>query len=147
MPEPQPDWPHTLEEFRIWHERQPDVWEFIDGALRLMTPGSKAHTLVKSNVHAAFAQAFDQDEIIREERENLKRAQDEWREKLRKAEVDISLERAKLARERSELEERLQRLESQRSQDVSLPPSADGDKSKKSGRKWLARLGLKEGEE
>jgi Uma2 family endonuclease len=58
MPEPQPDWPRTLEEFRVWHERQPDVWEFIDGALRLMAPGSKAHTLVKSNAHAAFAQAL-----------------------------------------------------------------------------------------
>ena len=27
----EPDWPKTLEEFRAWHERQPDVWEFIDG--------------------------------------------------------------------------------------------------------------------
>jgi Uma2 family endonuclease len=58
MPEPQADWPRTLEEFRAWHERQPDVWEFIDGALRLMAPGSKAHTLLKSNVHAAFAEAL-----------------------------------------------------------------------------------------
>jgi Putative restriction endonuclease len=58
MPGPQPDWPHTLQEFRIWHEHQPDVWEFIDGAVRPMAPGSKAHTLVKSNVHAAFAQAL-----------------------------------------------------------------------------------------
>ena len=29
--QPQPDWPRTLDEFRAWHERQPDVWEFIDG--------------------------------------------------------------------------------------------------------------------
>jgi Uma2 family endonuclease len=58
MPEPQPDWPRTLEEFRVWHERQPEVWEFIDGALRLMAPGSKADTLVKSNAHTAFAMAL-----------------------------------------------------------------------------------------
>lgn len=58
MPEPQPNWPRNLEEFRAWHERQPDVWEFIDGALRLMAPGSNAHTLVKGNVHGAFAQAL-----------------------------------------------------------------------------------------
>lgn len=25
------DWPKTLDEFRAWHERQPDVWEFIHG--------------------------------------------------------------------------------------------------------------------
>jgi Uma2 family endonuclease len=58
MPEPQPDWPRTLEDFRVWHERQPEVWEFIDGALRLMAPGSKAHTLVKSNTHTALALAL-----------------------------------------------------------------------------------------
>jgi Uma2 family endonuclease len=58
MPQPQPDRPKTLAEFRAWHERQPEVWEFIDGVPMLMAPGSKAHTLIKSNVHAAFAQAL-----------------------------------------------------------------------------------------
>jgi len=58
MPQPQPDWPRTLDEFRAWHERQPEVWEFIDGVPKLMAPGSKAHTLIKSNVHAAFALAL-----------------------------------------------------------------------------------------
>jgi hypothetical protein len=51
------DWPKTLEEFRAWHERQPDVWEFIDGVPKLIAPGSMAHTLIKSNIHAALAQA------------------------------------------------------------------------------------------
>ncbi|MGH6920412.1 MAG: Uma2 family endonuclease [Geminicoccaceae bacterium] len=51
---PQPHWPHTLDEFRAWHERQPEVWEFIDGTPRLMAPGSKAHTLIKSNVGSAL---------------------------------------------------------------------------------------------
>jgi hypothetical protein len=41
-----PDWPKTLEEFRAWHERQPDVWEFIHGTPKLMAPGSMAHTLI-----------------------------------------------------------------------------------------------------
>ena len=54
---PQPDWPKTLEGFRAWHERQPDVWEFIHGVPKLMAPGSMAHTLIKSNMHAALAQA------------------------------------------------------------------------------------------
>ena len=53
----EPDWPKTLEEFRAWHERQPDVWEFIDGVPKLMAPGSMAHTLIKSNTHAALARA------------------------------------------------------------------------------------------
>jgi Uma2 family endonuclease len=57
MLHPQPDWPKTLDEFRAWHERQADVWEFIDGVPKLMAPGSMAHTLIKSNTHAALAQA------------------------------------------------------------------------------------------
>ena len=60
---------------------------------------------------AALGQMFDQDAIVREERENLKRIQDEWREKLRLAEVEISVERAKLARDKSQLEERLRQME------------------------------------
>jgi hypothetical protein len=33
---PQPDWPKTLDEFRAWHERQPEVWEFIHGVPKLI---------------------------------------------------------------------------------------------------------------
>ena len=58
MLQPHPDWPKTLEEFRVWHERQPDVWEFIHGVPKLMAPGSKAHTLIKGNAHLALAQAL-----------------------------------------------------------------------------------------
>ena len=59
MPQPLPDWPKTLNEFRAWHERQPETWEFIDGALRLMAPGSKAHTLIKTNVARLLGNALD----------------------------------------------------------------------------------------
>jgi Uma2 family endonuclease len=48
------DWPRTLEEFRVWHERQPEVYEFIDGVPRLMAPGSMPHSLIKGNVYAAL---------------------------------------------------------------------------------------------
>ena len=44
MAEPRADWPRTLEAFRVWHERQPEAWEFIYGVPKLMAPGSKAHT-------------------------------------------------------------------------------------------------------
>jgi Uma2 family endonuclease len=56
--QPQPDWPRTLEEFRAWHQRQPEVWEFIDGTPKLMTPGSKAHTLIKTNVGSALREGL-----------------------------------------------------------------------------------------
>lgn len=96
---------------------------------------------------AAVAQMLDNDDLIREERENLRRMQDEWTEKLRKAEVDISMERAKLARERAQLEEKLQAIESERSRS----PSPSGDNGPRSADKtprsrWLARLGLSQEE-
>jgi hypothetical protein len=50
MPKWQADLPKTLEESRVWHERQPDVWEFIDGTPRQRNAGSMARVLIKSNV-------------------------------------------------------------------------------------------------
>jgi DNA repair ATPase RecN len=96
---------------------------------------------------AAVAEMLDTDELIRQERESLKRLQDQLREQLRQAEVDISVERAKLARERAELDEKLRSLESEK---ANLPSGGDGsgDKGKKGGgRKWLTRLGLGDGKE
>jgi Uma2 family endonuclease len=60
MLHPQPDWPKTLDEFRAWHERQPEVWEFIYGVPKLMAPGSKTHTLIKSNAGRLLGNALDQ---------------------------------------------------------------------------------------
>jgi Uma2 family endonuclease len=60
MPEPQADRPRTLAAFRVWHERQPEVWEFIDGVPKMMAPGSKAHTLIKSNAGRLLGTALDQ---------------------------------------------------------------------------------------
>ena len=55
---PEADWPRTLDEFRAWHARQPELWEFIDGVPRLMAPASKAHTTIKGNVYAALRAAL-----------------------------------------------------------------------------------------
>ena len=94
---------------------------------------------------SAIAEMLDQDDLIREERENLNRLQEEWREKLRKAEVDISLERAKLARDKAQLEEELQSIKQERERYGNASTSDDecGGKSKQS-RRWLARLGIKD---
>jgi hypothetical protein len=92
---------------------------------------------------AALGQVLDQDSLIREERENLRRLQQEWEEKSRKAEIEISLERAKLARQRAELEEKLQAFDQQRQGQETPGPSAATPAKPARGR-WLARLGLKE---
>ena len=86
---------------------------------------------------AAFAQAFDNDEMIQQERQKLKEIQREWEEKLRQAEIDVSLERARLARERTQLEQELENIRLERLQ-------ADKEPEKAKKRKWLEHLGLRE---
>jgi hypothetical protein len=81
---------------------------------------------------------FDSDTQIREEREKLASLQDEWREKMRQAEIDISVQRAKLAREHSELEAKL------RAAEESAPSEPTGKPATKQTGRWLSRLGLKE---
>jgi hypothetical protein len=92
---------------------------------------------------AALGEVLDQDAIVREERENLKRLQEECRAKLRQAEIDISLERAKLARQQADLTERLRESELRAS-----TPENQAEALSATGRpvrgRWLARLGLKD---
>jgi hypothetical protein len=91
---------------------------------------------------AALGEKLDSDEIIQQERENLKQLQEQQRDKLRQAEVELSVERANLSRQRAELEDKSQAM--QRQGDKS-PSAEESDRHKKPARgRWLARLGLKE---
>jgi chromosome segregation ATPase len=97
---------------------------------------------------AAIAGMLDQDTVVQQERDNLRRLQDEWREKLRTAEIDLSVERAKMARERAEIDERIQDLQSQMSRIGGDDAKGGGGKqaAKPTRGRWLSRLGLKEDE-
>ena len=88
---------------------------------------------------AALGELLDKDELIREERANLKRLQAEWEEKSRQAEIEISLERAKLARQRAEVEEKSRTYEQRRQGDQPAPGAAKPTRGR-----WRARLGLKD---
>ncbi len=93
---------------------------------------------------AALGEILDQDALVREERENLQRLQKEWEGKLRQAEVEISLERAKIARAGA-VGRAAQARGAQEGSGERSPNSAD--KPEKGGKgRWLTRLGLK-GEE
>lgn len=95
---------------------------------------------------AAIAQMLDSDELVNQERQKLKEIQQEWEEKLRKTEIDLSLERAKLARERSMLE--AERIEAAQPPSTSTEVTAvKGEtKAQTRTRKWLQHLGLKQNE-
>ncbi|MBC7852214.1 MAG: hypothetical protein IAF94_02165 [Pirellulaceae bacterium] len=95
----------------------------------------------------AFAGMLDKDELVRQERESLQKMQEAMREQLKKAEIDISMERAKIARDRAELEEKLHSLQREQAQQAASDPSSGGDKGKKPARgRWLSRLGLSDGQ-
>jgi Uma2 family endonuclease len=55
---PSDDWPQTVAEFELWHVRQPERWEFIDGRPRLMAPGSLNHTIIKTNIGSALMRSL-----------------------------------------------------------------------------------------
>ena len=95
---------------------------------------------------AAIAGVLDQDELIRQERESLKKLQDSLREQLRQAEIELSMERAKIAREKAGMEEKLQTFEQEKSK-LAVPAdaqAADAGGKKGSRGRWLARLGLRD---
>ncbi len=60
---------------------------------------------------AAIAEKIDSDELVRQERDRLRRLQTQWEEKFREEEIEASLERAKLSRQRQELAKRQAELE------------------------------------
>lgn len=97
----------------------------------------------------AIAGLLDQDELICQQREALKKLENEWCEKLRSAEVDLSMERAKIARERALLQEQIQQYESERAKG---PKASKGDAEKPGAQnkgtkgRWLSRLGLSDDE-
>jgi hypothetical protein len=97
----------------------------------------------------AIAEMLNQDEVVTAERERLLQLQKEWEEKLRQAEIEMSVQRAKIARERAEIEERLRQFQQQQAEHGGDETSStDGGKSKKPPRgRWLTRLGLKEQDE
>ena len=94
---------------------------------------------------AAIAQMLDTDELIHQERETLRDLQEKLREQLKQAEIDISVERARMARERALLDEKCRELDVRKQNQPVIKD--DGAKSKSSGgSRWLQRLGLRDDE-
>ena len=64
---------------------------------------------------AAVGQLLDKDAVVREERENLRRLKQQWEEQMRQSEIETSIERAAIARQRAELEDRIKEFEARKS--------------------------------
>ncbi len=83
---------------------------------------------------------LDKDEIVAAERAKLEALQKEWHDKLRTAELEMSVQRAALARKEAEIVQKLQAV-----QEAQSDPAIGGDG--KPRRRWLSALGLREDEE
>lgn len=90
----------------------------------------------------AIAEMIDNDELVREERKRLQVLQAEWEEKLRQREIEASLERARLSRERQELAHKTADLELKLSEVKRMLKRSP--EMQREGRRWLAELGLSE---
>lgn len=87
-----------------------------------------------------------QDEYIAARRAEVDALKAEWMQKVREAEIEMSLERAKLARERADYEERRVEFDRQKANAPQAPINVKnaGEEAKRGGGRWLARLGIRE---
>ncbi len=95
---------------------------------------------IEAERSAAIDQVIDDDAEIRRERERLEQLQEQWRDKMRNAEVEWSVGRAKLARQNAELENRAKAGAAETPSDTSAAEKVE----QSVGGRWLARLGLAE---
>jgi hypothetical protein len=108
---------------------------------------TQSNTLGSVAVGAApLEQVLDHDALIREERERLRQLQAECQEKLRRAEIELSLERATIARRQAEVEERLRLFETRVKDDETTSDALCPTGHPVRGR-WLAHLGLMESDQ
>lgn len=95
-----------------------------------------------------YDDAVAKDEYLAARRAEIDLLKAEWEQKVRDAEIEMSLERAKLARERTEYEERRIEFERQtRGGQEGFTVKNSGEEPKRTGGRWLARLGLREKDE
>ncbi len=92
---------------------------------------------------AAREAVLDADEVVAAERQRLAKLTAEWEAKLRAAELEFSVERARLAREQAALREKMFEIES----GTYAPADGDGADGTKPRRRWLSALGLHEEEQ
>ncbi len=88
---------------------------------------------------AAIAEMIDSDQLVEQERQRLQLLQAEWEEKFRQSEIEASLERAKLSRERQQVAKKQAELDEQL-EHIRRAERLASDSGK--SRKWLVALGL-----
>jgi FtsZ-binding cell division protein ZapB len=111
------------------------------GELNARLEEQSGHAAVMAPAALPAEQTMAKDAALREERERLKLLQAQWQEKIRQAEVELALERAKIARQRADLEGHAPTAADGAAES---PRASDTDQPAKPAtrRRWMARLGL-----
>jgi hypothetical protein len=114
-----------------------------DDELRELKQRIEESAAVSNLAQAATAveELLQNDTVVQEEREKVRQLEKQWQHRLCQAEIEISLERAKLARERAELDERLRVLGSDGSK-TAAGSNATGAAEPPTRGRWMTRLGL-----
>ena len=146
--------PETLDQSRAYEDSIQKLEQMLQASEQLVADKDREiaelkHLLENQNSNlgavvvgaAALGNLLDTDAIIQEEREKLRCLQEEWREKLAKAETEIAVERATIARRRLELEESTRDLTDHPAPSEGREEGT-GKPEKGTSRRWLNRLGL-----
>jgi chromosome segregation ATPase len=105
--------------------------------VRLAAGGTR--TPVETEQNRQINELVDADEVIAEHRKRHRELELEMQEKLRAAELELSIERAKMARQKAELEELKSELDSKQQQ---FGLSTDATFAGQPKRRWRDKLGL-----
>lgn len=115
----------------------------INDLRHLLEQQSATHSGQVAIGASAIAHMIDADELVQQERERLQTLQAEWEQRFREGEIEASLERATLSRERQELARRRAELEEElQHHRREILSKVDGEGDTQSNRRWLVKLGL-----
>jgi chromosome segregation ATPase len=111
--------------------------EIADLKTQLVSSGNAEIGRVAEEHDQQIRELVDADEVIAEHRKRIAQFEREMEDKLRAAELELSIERAKIARQNAELDDMRAELQSERRAygDHGLPAGAPR-------RRWLSKLGL-----
>jgi hypothetical protein len=95
----------------------------------------------------ALADGGGHDAAVEQERERLRTLQAELLEKLRQSEIEVSIERAEIARQRVEIEEIMRQFAEEKAAGDAARGASAAEGGKSPSRRWLTRLGLQSPED
>lgn len=119
----------------VIHEKDQQIAELTE---KIESLENQENGTDSSPTDEATSAILDVNEVVRAERERIAELEADWEEKLRSAELELSVERAKIARAQAEITKQQQAIDAFK--DIEASHKAAGKDDGK--RKWFNKLGL-----